>query len=585
MQIKRKCQISAALTVAALLLGTIAADIMIDRVRVGGPIDRVAQQVDDFDAAIMPPPATLIEAHLAASLLRQYPATLPVRRRELVALERAFADSVGHWRKSDVDPALLAGLDRVARLADAYWRELNSTFIPAIGRGDLRTADASYARLSALYAEHRTALDTLVRAAVTARARLGIAASGQVKATLALLLTMAAVLMLVVGAGLLLLFRHVLAPILATAAATRQMAAGQLTVALAGGDRSDEIGEMVHALQGFRDLVMERRTAASAQEMVVQRLAGALDSLARRRMTERLGGSLPAGYEAIARSYDTAVEQLNRALTEVSETGEMVRAGAVEIRLASDHMAQRTEQQAASLGETASAMHEITTAARNTAVGAGSARQTARVMRAEAEESGQIVESAAAAMDSIRHSSAEISEIIAVIDGIAFQTNLLALNAGVEAARAGESGKGFAVVAAEVRALAQRSAEAAKDVKARITASGEEVQRGAQLVVSAAESLTRIMERVSEINQLIVEIAHSAEQEASRLQRVNAAVAEIDSVTQQNAAMAEQATAAAHGLADQADLLAGEIAQFELAEAASPAPRRHRPSRALISVE
>ena len=173
-------------------------------------------------------------------------------------------------------------------------------------------------------------------------------------------------------------------------------------------------------------------------------------------------------------------------------------------------------------------------------------------------------------------SSAEISEIISVIDGIAFQTNLLALNAGVEAARAGDAGKGFAVVASEVRALAQRSADAAKDVKVKITASSDQVDAGVDLVNATGQALQRIIGRIGEISELVSGIATSAAQQSVGLQQVNTAVSEMDNVTQRNAAMVEEATAAARALAQEAEVLSAEVARFRVDAGARSANEVHR---------
>ncbi|MDG6719286.1 methyl-accepting chemotaxis protein, partial [Staphylococcus aureus] len=186
-------------------------------------------------------------------------------------------------------------------------------------------------------------------------------------------------------------------------------------------------------------------------------------------------------------------------------------------------------------------MDEITTTVKETAAGASQANRIVGEAREEARESGEIVRRAVQAMGGIERASSEISEIIAVIDGISFQTNLLALNAGVEAARAGDAGKGFAVVASEVRALAQRSADAAKDVKDRIQASTTQVGMGVDLVSETGRSLETICLRIVEISTLVSDIAASAEQQATGLQQVNTAVAHMDGTTQQNAAMVEQA--------------------------------------------
>jgi methyl-accepting chemotaxis protein len=209
-------------------------------------------------------------------------------------------------------------------------------------------------------------------------------------------------------------------------------------------------------------------------------------------------------------------------------------------------------------------MDQITSTVKETATGASRANMVVIETRDEAEQSGDVVRRAVEAMNGIERASAEIGDIISVIDGIAFQTNLLALNAGVEAARAGDAGKGFAVVASEVRALAQRSADAAKDVKAKIAASSEQVAMGVELVSETGKALQRIITRIGEISTLVGTIATSADQQATGLQQVNTAVSEMDGVTQQNAAMVEQATAAARSLAEEAQELARQVARFTI---------------------
>jgi methyl-accepting chemotaxis protein len=253
-------------------------------------------------------------------------------------------------------------------------------------------------------------------------------------------------------------------------------------------------------------------------------------------------------------------------MSAVTDATNGINSGAIDIRQASDDLSQRTEQQAASLEETAAAMDEITSTVRQTAAGAVRANGVVEEARVEAEQSGAVVARAVEAMGGIERSSNEISEIISVIDGIAFQTNLLALNAGVEAARAGDAGKGFAVVASEVRALAQRSAEAAKDVKTRINASSEQVEAGVELVSETGQALQRIIGRFGEISNLVGQIATAAEQQATGLQQVNTAVSEMDGVTQQNAAMVEEATAAARSLSAESDELARHVARFKVGD-------------------
>ncbi len=303
----------------------------------------------------------------------------------------------------------------------------------------------------------------------------------------------------------------------------------------------------------------------AGRRAVIERCGQVFERMAQGDLTETLDG-LPAEYQALADSFEAMRTQMATTLGVVTRSSQQIRSGSGDIRQASDDLSQRTEQQAASLEETAAAMDEITATVRQTADGATQANRIVGEARGEAEESGQIVRRAVEAMGGIERSSAEISEIITVIDGISFQTNLLALNAGVEAARAGEAGKGFAVVASEVRALAQRSADAAKDVKTRILASSEQVGVGVDLVNEAGQALQRIIGRIGEISDLVSRIATSASQQSVGLGQVNTAVSEMDNVTQRNAAMVEQATAAARTLAAEAEVLSREVARFRLGE-------------------
>jgi len=259
-----------------------------------------------------------------------------------------------------------------------------------------------------------------------------------------------------------------------------------------------------------------------------------------------------------------------------------IRSGSSEISQASDDLSRRTEQQAASLEETAAALDEITATVNKTADGARQASSVVQSARGDAEKSGHVVRDAVAAMNAIEQSSTQIGNIIGVIDEIAFQTNLLALNAGVEAARAGDAGRGFAVVASEVRALAQRSAEAAKEIKTLISASGQQVGAGVNLVGQTGEALQRIVSRVAEIDGLVSEISASAQEQATGLQQVNTAVNQMDQVTQQNAAMVEQSTAASHSLAQEADVLAASVSRFRTGQAAAPVLTAPKPTSAPI---
>ena len=326
-----------------------------------------------------------------------------------------------------------------------------------------------------------------------------------------------------------------------------------------------------------------RIEAEQAQTMLVESLASSLSRLSDGDLTTSIEGQMSGGHQRICEDYNSAVGSLRAALTQVTEAGGGLRGGSGEISSASDDLSRRTEQQAASLEETAAALDEITATVKRSAEGARQASTAAAGARSEAERSGEVVRDAISAMDEIQKSSVQIGEIIGVIDEIAFQTNLLALNAGVEAARAGDSGRGFAVVASEVRSLAQRSAEAAKEIKALISASTSQVAAGVKLVDEAGSALSAIVVRVAEMDALVSEISASAQEQATGLQQVNSAVNQMDQVTQQNAAMVEETTAAAANLKTEAAQLAALVERFETGTrmgAATPTVHTLRPRAA-----
>ncbi|AAK91096.2 MULTISPECIES: methyl-accepting chemotaxis protein [Agrobacterium] len=292
----------------------------------------------------------------------------------------------------------------------------------------------------------------------------------------------------------------------------------------------------------------------------VEQLAGCLNSLADGDLAQQIEKPFIPSLERLRTDFNAASDKLKRAMATVADNARAISAGSSEIRTAADELAKRTEQQAASVEETAAALEEITTTVKDSSRRAEEAGQLVARTREHAEHSGEVVRDAIGAMDQIETSSREISNIIGVIDEIAFQTNHLALNAGVEAARAGEAGKGFAVVAQEVRELAQRSAKAAKEIKTLITSSGSQVQSGVSLVTKAGSALQEIATQVHDINTNVVAIVEAAREQSNALGEINKAVNSVDQGTQQNAAMVEEQTAASHSLAREAAAL------FELLE-------------------
>ena len=298
-------------------------------------------------------------------------------------------------------------------------------------------------------------------------------------------------------------------------------------------------------------------------------LAVGLSRLATNNLEHSIEKEFLPAYEKLRVDFNIAHENLKSAMTGIAESIEKVASGGQEIAAASDDLSRRTEQQAASLEETAAALDQVTSTVKKTTDGARQARTVASEARGGAEQSGEIVRRVVEAMGRIEKSSAEIGRIIGVIDEIASQTNLLALNASVEAARAGDVGRGFAVVASEVRAMAQRSAGAAKEIKGLISASKTEVYTGVRLVAEIGESLSGIVGKVSQIDSVVADIGAGAEEQSRALQEVNTAVNQMDRTTQQNAAMAEETTAAARSMLQETQQLSEMVGQFRLGRTAS----------------
>ena len=321
--------------------------------------------------------------------------------------------------------------------------------------------------------------------------------------------------------------------------------------------------------------VAAEQKAAAASAALMKTLGDAMGALAAGDLTYRIGNSLPAEYARLGTDFNSALEHFASTIASVQLAARVINTSIDEIAVASDDLARRTEQQAANLLETSTALTELTDAVKRTASGASQANVAVGAANSGALNSRGVVVAAGTAMGQIEASSQEISQIIGLIDDIAFQTNLLALNAGVEAARAGDAGRGFAVVASEVRALAQRSAEAAKAIKTLISNSSAQVAQGVDLVGKTREALEAIGGNVAQIEQLVSGISASAQSQASGLNQVSEAVHQMTNVVQQNAAMVEESTAATHSLKMEIEELSRSISSFKLGQEANPMSRGH----------
>jgi len=308
----------------------------------------------------------------------------------------------------------------------------------------------------------------------------------------------------------------------------------------------------------------ERAAAAREQELTVSALAEAAAHLSGGNLTFRISAEFPPAYQKVKDDFNAAIAQIQRAVAVISDSVRGIRVNADAVAQASDDLSRRTEQQAATLEETASALGEITQTVKKAAESALHAREVVVGADGDAKKGAIVVKQAVEAMDGIAKSAQQITHIIGVIDEIAFQTNLLALNAGVEAARAGDAGRGFAVVASEVRALAQRSAEAAKEIKGLISASTAQVGHGVELVAETGAALERIMAQVADVNAVIAGIAAGAREQSTGLDEVNIALGRMDQVTQQNAAMVQQSTATSRSLSQETMELSRLVDEFEI---------------------
>ena len=568
-----KARSGARLLIGLLLAIIVLASAVVYAIRADGPMTQDSALQAEILADVLPPPAFVVEPYLNASLIVHDPARAGPYLSELTDERAEFEARKAYWKTAPVPEQLRQPLNDTIAAADKFWQIMDSKFLPAVSSGNRVAMDEAFSMdIAPIYKVQREQVRSIVAlsrtySAETARTRDRLTAMA-LAGLAALALAMLGLILWSVRAAQ----KLVVAPLMDTAATMQRMADGDTSVPIEGTERNDEIGKVARAMQVFREAADSRRQAATEQTAVVEALSAGLARLAAKDLEHQLDQPFPPAYETLRENYNAAVASLAEALRVVRIGTGSVQGSISEIGAAAQDLAIRNEAQAARIAETTGAMDAVTGIVQETATGAQAVSQTITLADREAGEGGDVVRRAIEAMAAIEHSAPELGQIISVIDGIAFQTNLLAINAGVEAARAGEAGKGFAVVATEVRALAQRSADAAQSIKALITTSGEQVGAGVELVRESGTRLETIVRRIGEISALTGSIAGSATRQAASLSQINAAMREMDRMTQQNAAMVEESSAATRSLAAEAVRLNELVATFRTRNIA------HRPA-------
>lgn len=568
-QTSRGAKVVVGLILAAILIVGVA----VSYIRFGGPLHKQNLLQDELLADILPPPAFVVEPYLHATWVLTDPGHAARAKAELAEEHELFNQRKAYWAAAPIPEELRDEVEATIGTADAFWAAIDKRFLPALDAGDFETMRRVHDQeLAPAYQKQHDAVERLVERSTEYRTSLMDHANRLVVIMIVVFAAIALAIFAIIIMATRMVRERIVGPLVDTAETMRRMADGDYRTEASGAERNDEIGVMARAIAVFRDNGIARQKAQEEQQAVVTALSAGLDCMARQNLEYRIEESFPQDYEELRTNYNTAVSSLASAMRTVRVGASSVMSSIAEIRDASDDLAHRNEQQASSLAQTAAAMHDVTGSVRETAGGAQNVHAAINAAHGEASDGGEVVQQAIAAMAAIEASAQEISSIITVIDGIAFQTNLLALNAGVEAARAGESGKGFAVVATEVRALAQRSAEAAQNIKTLIENSTSQVGEGVRLVGETGKRLTGIVDQIAAVDVLVSQIAQSAARQAESLEQVSGAVASMDRMTQANAAMVEQSSAATRSLSGEAERLTALVSAFRTRD------KDHRPA-------
>ncbi|MBX5000263.1 methyl-accepting chemotaxis protein [Rhizobium lentis] len=561
----------------------------LERLKVNGPVYEQVIYGKDLIADILPPPLFVVESYMLSFEASKFPELTEINLTKIANLKTAYDDRRAYWKSTRLPQALKDELENdVLTKGDAFWDVMNREIIPALKAKDQDKAQGAIEQLRGAFHAHQDAVEKLVANSdaflkgeeknaaseiVTWTVYAGAAGFG----SFALLLV-----------GLYFLRRRAIVPLDGMKAYMGSLAEGDFSTEVPYFDRSDEIGAMSKAVAVFRRNALERQDAQKREtalrdqefqrehsqmaekaaeeqrrETVIEELTYGLDQLSLGNLNCRITTAFAPAYETLRAKFNGSLDALCVSMAEVAQTSRQVGTSSSGITDAADSLASRTEQQAAMLEEAASALGEMNAKAKDASNHAGKATGMMAETRSSAEHSAAIVRDAIAAMQKIEGSSTQIGEIVNVIDEIAFQTNLLALNAGVEAARAGEAGKGFAVVAQEVRELALRSANAAKEIRSLISTSSSHVSTGVELVNRTGKALMEIEGQVEQVAGLIARIVSVSSEQALAIGEINASVNALDEVTQRNAAMAAETVSACRALGSQTQTLEGIVSRFQ----------------------
>ncbi|MBB3135439.1 methyl-accepting chemotaxis protein [Rhizobium pisi] len=575
----------------------------LERLKVNGPVYEQVVYGKDLVADILPPPLFVVESYMLSFEASKFPELTETNLAKIANLKAAYDDRRADWKTTRLPQALKDELENdVVVKGDVFWDVMNREIIPALNAKNEDKARGAIEQLRVAFHTHQDAVEKLVENSdAFMKDEESNAASEIVSWTIyagaagfgsfALLLV-----------GLYLLRRRAIVPLDGMKAYMGNLAEGDFSTEVPYADRSDEIGAMSKAVAVFRRNALERQDAQKREtalrdaeferersqmaekaaeeqtrETVIDQLTYGLDQLSHGNLDCRITTPFAAAYEALRAKFNDSMNALSASMAEIAQTSGQVGSSSTNITNAAASLASRTEQQATMLEEAATALKQMNAKTKDASHHAGKATGMMAETRTSAEHSAAVVRDAIAAMERIEGSSAQIGDIVNVIDEIAFQTNLLALNAGVEAARAGEAGKGFAVVAQEVRELALRSANAAKEIRALISTSSTQVSTGVELVNRTGKALMEIEGQVEQVSGLIARIASVSSEQATAISEINASVSALDEVTQRNAAMAVETVSACRALGNQTQTLEGVVGRFQIE---APAAGGARPQRA-----